>query len=71
MTREKIRVAALKHQAQGNSMKPTQKALRECAEWLAYCVRIGWSKSALNDLEKLWWKYHDCRGFLQTKGENK
>ncbi len=52
-------------------MKPTQKALGECAEWLAYCVRIGWPKSLLNDLEKLWWKYHDCRGLLQTKGETK
>lgn len=27
--------------------QPTKKALRECLEWLNYCVRIGWPKSAV------------------------
>lgn len=45
-------------------MSPTQKALRECAEWLAFCVRIGWSKSVLDQLEALWWEFHDERGQL-------
>lgn len=45
-------------------IKPTQKALRQCAEWLSYCLRIGWPKSSLAELEALWWKYHNRRGDL-------
>ncbi len=42
----------------------SSKALRACAEWLAYCLQIGWTRSQLSDLEGLWWKYHDERGKL-------
>lgn len=35
-----------------------QKAMEQCAEWLVYCLSIGWSKDRLDDLESLWWKYH-------------
>lgn len=37
------------------------KGLKACAEWLCYCLSIGWKMSQLDDLEKLWWKYHDGR----------
>lgn len=40
----------------------TGKAIRECAEWLSYCLSIGWRKSDLDALESLWWQYHDDRG---------
>lgn len=50
--------------------KPTSDAIRTCAEWLATCVRLGWSKADLDALEALWWKYHDKRGVLiQVKPE--
>lgn len=42
--------------------EPTTKAVRLCAEWLKKCLDLGWPKSAIDDLEKLWWKYHDERG---------
>jgi len=42
-------------------MKKSLKALKLCAEWLVACLEIGWSKSDLDDLEKLWWKYHHPR----------
>lgn len=42
--------------------KPTSRAIKACAEWLSTCVRLGWPKLALDDLEKLWWEYHDNYG---------
>ena len=44
----------------------SQKALRQCAEWLAFCLRIGWQRSQLDDLERLWWQYHNDKGSLKT-----
>lgn len=38
------------------------RALKECAEWLTTCLRLGWAKSDLDDLERLWWEYHDDYG---------
>lgn len=46
-------------------MKPTQKALRVCAEWLVYCLSIGWSREMLDRLQVLWWDYHDEYGRLR------
>ncbi len=40
----------------------TEKAIKKCALWLSKCLEIGWDKSALNELEKLWWKYHNPNG---------
>jgi hypothetical protein len=42
--------------------EPTPRATRECAEWLTTCLRLGWPKLMLDDLEQLWWKYHDNYG---------
>lgn len=44
--------------------KASIKAIRACGEWLAFCLRIGWHKSDLDALEKLWWEHHDHRGNL-------
>ena len=41
-----------------------REAVRRCAQWLAYCVEIGWSRNDLDFLESLWWKYHDKTGEL-------
>lgn len=45
--------------------EPTVKARQECLEWLHYCLKIGWPKSAMDDLEVIWWKYHDGSGRLK------
>jgi hypothetical protein len=47
--------------------EPTTKGLRLCAEWLAYCLKIGWKKEHLDDLAKLWWKHHDSNGKLKER----
>ena len=36
----------------------SRKALRECALWLAFCMKVGWPRERLDDLEDLWWEYH-------------
>jgi hypothetical protein len=43
----------------------TQKALVKCAYWLLYCLSIGWAKEELDELEKIWWRYHDRFGNLK------
>ena len=47
------------------TVDPIPRAVAECAKWLQWCLRIGWPKSALDDLEKLWWKHHDRFGELK------
>jgi hypothetical protein len=44
----------------------TQRALKACAIWLAYCVQIGWAKEKLDELEALWWKFHDDQGRITS-----
>ena len=44
----------------------TYNAIYQCARWLSYCVQIGWLKRDLDELEALWWKYHDHRGRLRS-----
>lgn len=43
----------------------TLRALEKCAEWLVFCIRIGWPKSDLDRLDALWWEYHDEQGNLK------
>ena len=38
---------------------------RKYGEWLAECLRLGWSRDDLDALEALWWKYHDEDGRLR------
>ena len=45
--------------------RPTERAARACAEWLAFCVRIGWRRDRLDALEAIWWRWHDERGELR------
>ena len=42
----------------------TSRAIKKCAEWLAYCLSIGWNKKSLDGLERIWWEYHDDYGNL-------
>lgn len=45
--------------------RPTLEGLRKCAEWLAYCLKIGWRKDQLDQLEELWWQVRNHRGELK------
>lgn len=47
-------------------MARSKKAIQQCAEWLAYCLKIGWSKSDLDRLEELWWSVRDDDGKLRS-----
>lgn len=47
--------------------RTTVGAIRKCAEWLAYCLRIGWRREQLDALEALWWKHHDHTGRLYER----
>lgn len=38
------------------------KKIKKCAEWLAYCLDIGWSKNDLDGLQELWMANHDDNG---------
>lgn len=48
-------------------MTRTTRALTECAKWLHFCLSIGWPKSSLDQLEALWWEYHDDFGRLRQR----
>ena len=43
---------------------PTRRAIKACAAWLAFCLQIGWERSKLNALERIWWQHHDDDGRL-------
>lgn len=49
-------------------MSRTTLAIRKCAEWLSFCLSIGWRKSDLDCLEALWWRFHDDDGRLIEGG---
>ena len=38
------------------------KKIKKCAEWLAYCLEIGWSKNDIDGLQELWMANHDDNG---------
>jgi hypothetical protein len=65
-----IRCSASSHFSDCESMpsRPTTKAIRNCVEWLKFCLDIGWPKSSLDDLETIWWSYHDEMGQLKRSG---
>jgi hypothetical protein len=44
----------------------SSQAVKKCFEWLKWCLDNGWPRTALDDLEKLWWQYHDEHGELIT-----
>jgi len=46
---------------------PTQRALQVCANWLAYCLKLGWKASDVPRLEQLWLEYHDEYGNLKPQ----
>lgn len=44
--------------------QPTQRAARDCANWLRACLQLGWRRESLADLEEIWWTHHDYLGRL-------
>lgn len=38
---------------------------RLCAEWLRFCLSIGWAKSDLDALERVFWQ---CDGWKTFRG---
>ncbi len=40
------------------------RAAKACREWLSYCLRIGWDRKYLDQLQALWMEYHDEDGRL-------
>lgn len=47
----------------------SRKAQEECGRWLAECLRLGWGRGFLNQLENIWWQHHDKRGDLKTPND--
>ena len=52
-----------RHAEGGREM--SRKGIKLCAEWLAYCLKISWSRDDLDRLEEVWWEYHDEDGNLK------
>lgn len=48
------------------SRQRSRRALQACATWLAYCLGLGWGRGELDDLEQIWWRWHDENGNLLT-----
>lgn len=46
------------------SEQRTSQAIKQCFDWLTWCIEHGWHRSTLDDLEQLWWEYHDEDGNL-------
>ena len=47
--------------------KVTKQKAEKCAKWLSYCLEIGWRKSDLPELQKLWMNGHDDKGnYIRT-----
>jgi len=51
-------------EGEGEVMNKTPGAIKACAEWLSFCLRIGWRRDRLDALESLWWQHHDGKGRL-------
>lgn len=47
-------------------MNKTQAAKKK-ADWLAYCLSIGWEKKELDDLSKVWDDYYDEEGNRRSR----
>jgi hypothetical protein len=47
------------------SEEPTMRGRRACAEWLSYCLSIGWSRDDLDGLEEIFWRFKDRNGRLK------
>jgi hypothetical protein len=45
-------------------MSRNRQAIAKCAEWLSFCLSIGWSETDLDALQAIWWRHHDDYGNL-------
>jgi hypothetical protein len=43
----------------------TRRAIESCGRWLAFCRSDGWPAESLDQLETIWWQYHDDNGVLK------
>jgi hypothetical protein len=50
-------------------MKATVKGVKKCAEWLAFCLSIGYKKEELDALENVFWMFRDRNGNLKRATE--
>lgn len=48
----------------GQAQQRSRTAMRACLEWLSSCRRIGFKKSELDELNHIWWRWHDEQGNL-------
>lgn len=46
-------------------MPENSAGIMACAQWLSFCLSIGWVHSDLDELERIWWEHHDERGRLK------
>lgn len=53
------------------SKEKTKKGIERCANWLHYCLSIGWDKKDLDGLEKIFWTYKDGNGDLLTNQQTR
>jgi hypothetical protein len=51
-------------------LNTTTRSMERCGKWLAFCLKIGWPKTALDKLEGLWWEHHDQYGNLTKEQTN-
>lgn len=45
----------------------TSLGARRMLDWLQYCLSIGWKKSQLKGLQKIWMEHKDENGNLKTR----
>lgn len=40
----------------------TREALAKCLEWIEACRKLGWKEKDMDNLEGLFWRWHDKDG---------
>lgn len=67
---QKKKVAILIPEKEPVKQEPTHSMIRKGvmkrAEWLSFCLSIGWQKDQLDGLGDIWDKHHDEAGNLTT-----
>lgn len=49
------------------AMDTKEKAIKKKAQWLAYCLEIGWEKSQLDELSAVWDRFKDEHGNIRKE----
>lgn len=61
MNTEVQNLSESQHDAKLDVSSRSVKAIKKCADWLKYCLDIGYHKDDLDTLEKIWWQGHDWK----------